>query len=170
MIDKEQLLQSMLQEVRIIKHLAGKLPVGALGYRPTPPQRSMLELMQYLTVCGLMPALAAAKGNWDDAEALEKAAEGVTPLNFGAAMDEQARRLRELIGNIPHADFAHKQASLPWGAPCKLGHALLEMALKPLTAYRMQFFLYLKSAGRADIGPAQCWVGVDPKPQSEKNT
>ncbi|MBX3473576.1 MAG: hypothetical protein KF754_04270 [Planctomycetes bacterium] len=165
MLSKEQLIKSMLFEIRIIKHLGTKLQPGKLSWRPTPGQRSMLELMQYLTTCGIVPALAAIKDNWDDAEALEKAAEGVNHINFADAMDAQGRKLREAIHAIPHADLLHKDTRTPWGAPCKVGEALVNMALKPLVAYRMQFFLYLKEAGRHDLGPAQCWVGVDPQPQ-----
>jgi hypothetical protein len=35
------------------------------------------------------------------------------------------------------------------------------MSLKTLVAYRMQLFLYLKSCGVSEIGPANCWAGVD---------
>ncbi len=165
MISKEQLIKSMLFETRIIKHLGTKLQPGKLNWRPTPGQRSLLELMQYLTTCAIVPAIAAINDNWDHAEEVEKASESVNHLNFADAMDAQARKLRQAIEAVPHADLIHKDTRMPWGAPCKVGEALLNMALKPLVAYRMQLFLYLKEAGRSDLGPAQCWVGVDPQPQ-----
>lgn len=166
MLTKEQLLESMQAEIRIIKHLSTKLQPGKLNWRPTPAQRSILELMQYLTVCGIVPARAAVEGNWDASEALEKASEAVTPQNFEVAMDRQAGQLRHLINEVSHYRLHHGETQTPWGTPAKVGHALVEMALKPLVAYRMQFFLYLKESGRSDLGPAQCWVGVDPKPKA----
>lgn len=168
MITKEQLIKSILFETRIIKHLGTKLLPGTLNWRPTPGQRSMLELMRYLTCCASVPAHAAVKDHWDDADALEKASETVNHVNFADAMDAQARLLKHLIESVPHADLHHKETHMPWGAPCKVGEALVNMVLKPLVAYRMQFFLYLKESGRGDIGPAQCWVGVDPQPQPAK--
>jgi len=71
MITRDQLLASMKHETRVIKHLATKVPAGQFDWRPTPKQRSTIELM------------------------------------------------------------------------------------------RMQLFLYAKESGATDIGPANCWVGVD---------
>ena len=164
MITKQQLIDSMLWEIRIIKHLAGKIPPGGMRYRPSDHQRSMLDLMQYLTTCAIVPGLAAVNGNWDHAEEVEKASEKVTQQTFDKAMDEQGRQLKALINGVNSHDFAHKDAAMPWGTPCKLGQGLMDMCLKTLVAYRMQLFLYVKAAGRKDIGPAQCWAGFDPRP------
>jgi hypothetical protein len=164
MLTREQFLSSCDHEIKVIKHLATKLPPGGARYRPSPQQRSTLELMQYLTTCAIVPATAAVNGNWDHAESIESAAAKITPENFGLAMDRQARALRELLSRVPHADLQHRNAQLPWGTPVKLGEALLTMAFKPLVAYRMQLFLYLKASGRTELGPAQCWLGVDPRP------
>ncbi len=60
-----------------------------------------------------------------------------------------------------------RDASCPWGTPVKLGEALVRTVLYTYVAYRMQLFLYAKESGNADIGPANCWVGVDaPRPAS----
>lgn len=165
MITKQHLLDSMLSEIRIIKFLAEKIPPGGLRYRPSPAQRSMLDLMQYLTACAIVPGVQAVSGNWDHAEDYYKAAERVNLQTFARAMTEQGNKLKALVGGISSEDFARKTAYMPWGTPLPLGHALMEMCVKTLVAYRMQFFLYVKAAGRHDLGPAQCWVGVDPRPQ-----
>jgi hypothetical protein len=163
MLTREQFLESCEHEIKVIKHLATKLPPGGTRYRPSEAQRSTLELMRYLTTCAIVPATAAVAGNWDHAGVMEAAANDMTPANFGAAMDRQSRQLRRLIESVPHADLQHKDAQLPWGTKVKLGSALLTMALKPLVAYRMQLFLYIKASGRGDLGPSQCWPGVDQK-------
>jgi len=164
MLTKDQLVASLRHENKIIKHLATKLRPGMLGYRPSPKQRSMLELMQYLTCCIHSPARMIADGNWDAHEAIEGAAKSVTTENFDRALDAQLAAIAAIIEGIPHADFLGRKTEMPWGAPCTVGEGLVNMLVKCLTAYRMQFFLYLKAAGATEIGPANCWVGVDWNP------
>jgi hypothetical protein len=161
MITRDQLLQSMRHEVKVIRHLAGKVPAGKLDWRPTPKQRSTIELMRYLTTCAIVPVKAMISGEWDHAEAMEKASESVTAEGFAAAMDAQMAAVEDAIGAIPERDFLAKAAAMPWGAPTVLGISLVDCGLKPLVAYRMQLFLYAKESGAADLGPANCWVGVD---------
>ena len=163
MITPDQLIGSLKHEVTIIKHLGTKVTPDSLGYKPTDGQRTMLELMQYLTTCALVPARYMAVGNWDEGEALEKAAEAVTADTFAAAMDEQMTRLTDTIRGLS-ADGLAAERQMPWGSPCSAGRGLVDAVLKCITAYRMQFFLYLKAAGRTELGPAQCWVGFDPPP------
>ena len=161
MITKAEFLDSCAHEIRVIKHLATKVPEGGLSYRPTPAQRTTLELLRYLTSCALVPARAMVTGSWDEAEALEEASRRIEPQAFGLAMDIQEEALRDLIGRVPEDEFETREAILPWGVPQKLGLALVNTVLKPLVAYRMQLFLYAKAAGNPDIGPTNCWVGVD---------
>lgn len=165
MISTDQLLASMRHEVRTMQHLATKVPPGTYDWRPTPAQRSTLELMRYLTVCGTIGVTYAASGTWERAEQLEREAEGVTPESFHAAMDAQMALLEEVIRPLSEDDLLHRDAKMPWGAPTKLGLGLIDMGLKPLTAYRMQLFLYAKQSGNASLGPANCWIGRDPPKQ-----
>jgi hypothetical protein len=51
-ITKSELLASLQKEVRILLHLASKIDRSQLDYRPTPKQRSTLELLQYLSHMG----------------------------------------------------------------------------------------------------------------------
>jgi len=52
-LTKNELVASLQNEVRILLHLAGKVDRAKLDYRPTPKQRSTLELLQYLSMMGL---------------------------------------------------------------------------------------------------------------------
>lgn len=161
MITKDQLLASMRHEVKIIQHLATKVPADTYDWRPTPAQRSTIELMRYLTVCGSIGVSFAVTGSWDLAQKLEADAESVTPESFAAAMDRQMAVIEELVRSVSDDDLLHKPAEMPWRAPTKVGMGLIDMGLKPLAAYRMQFFLYAKQSGNASLGPANCWVGAD---------
>src|SRR5262249_55888489 len=81
-LTKEELIASLQNEVRILAHLTGKVDRSKLDYRPTPKQRSTLELLQYMAIMGPTQvaviktgvfdrtALSAA---WSPAEAAAKA-------------------------------------------------------------------------------------------------
>lgn len=167
MMSKEEFIKSCAHEARCIKHIATKIPEDQYEYKPTPVQRSMTELLRYLACCASSPLCNMRDGNWDAAEALEKEVENLdVRKDFAAAMDKQQEFIAKTINAFKDSDFAKVDREMPWGAPCKLGQGLINTVLKPLVAYRMQLFLYVKASGRHDIGPAQCWVGVDPKPQA----
>ena len=162
MITKQQLLDSMQHEVNVIKHLATKVPADRYEWRPTPGQRSMGELMQYLTVCALSPTLYAVNGNWDSNEEVGKEMESSTSDNFAERMDAQMAKIAEALADIDEHSAAKHECQMPWGAPCTQGDFLGNAPLKALTAYRMQFFLYLKQGGCPELSSPNCWIGMDP--------
>ena len=51
-LTKSELIASLQNEVRILLHLASKIEPTTLDYRPTPKQRSTIELLKYLCVMG----------------------------------------------------------------------------------------------------------------------
>jgi hypothetical protein len=161
LITKQEFLDSVLQETRIIKHLALKLTQDHLDYKPTATQRTMLELLQYLSVCAIGPAINIMTGNWEHMKELIEQAKNVNLDNFTTAMDRQYEQIKNLLKERTEADLSQKDATMPWGAPLKAGAALINMPLKCLVAYRMQLFLYAKASGLSNIGPANCWAGVD---------
>src|SRR5205814_980033 len=55
MMTKEEFLDSCAHETRVIRHLAGKILPGGLDWKPTPVQRTTLELLRYLTSCAIVP-------------------------------------------------------------------------------------------------------------------
>jgi hypothetical protein len=63
MFSKADIIHEILLEIKIIKHLATKIPEGGLEYRPTPKQRNLLELLQYLSFIGLGYIKALQEGN-----------------------------------------------------------------------------------------------------------
>ncbi|MFM8980590.1 MAG: DinB family protein [Planctomycetia bacterium] len=161
MLTPAQFLAAVDHETRVAKHLAARLPPGALDWRPTPGQRSTLELLRYLTSAASVPCLAMVRGHWDDAEALEQQAAAVTPATFDAAMDRQRALIADTLAPLGERDFLERDARLPWGTPVKLGEALVRTVLYVYVAYRMQLFLYAKQSGNAGLGPHDCWAGVD---------
>ena len=51
-LTKDELIASLQNEVRILVHLAGKVDKSKIDYRPSPKQRSTLELLQYMAIMG----------------------------------------------------------------------------------------------------------------------
>lgn len=47
---KEELISSLQHEVQIALDLVSKVDPATLHYRPTPKQRSLLELLEHLTI------------------------------------------------------------------------------------------------------------------------
>src|SRR5678809_643517 len=64
-LTKEELIASLQNEVRILLHLASKIDRNQLDYRPTPKQRSTIELLRYLAMMGPTLAKATRAGSFD---------------------------------------------------------------------------------------------------------
>jgi hypothetical protein len=164
-LTKEELIASLATEVRILVHLAGKVDRSKLDYRPTPKQRSTLELLQYLAIMGptqiaviqagefTRAALGAA---WGPAEALAKT------LNFEqalAAIQKLPEQYGRLLGGWTEADLRGEVDV--FGTKSKRGSLLVNQVLSGHAAYRTQLFCYLKSCGREELSTVNLWAGVD---------
>lgn len=162
----EQLIASAQHEINIIKHLATKVLPGTLDWRPTPKQRSILELMQYLSNAAWVSAKAVLEGNAGAFQSMEGLMKETTPENFAEKMDANAAELKSLLAQLDEAELEKEVDLFNTGFAQKKSSALLELVLKGLTAYRMQFFLYIKASGNHEIGTSNAWMGTDPKPKS----
>jgi hypothetical protein len=143
-----------------------------MDYRPAENMRSTSELLRYLTWCASATTIYSIKKS----EGVETAgtfqgfvqdAKTMDIKDFPAAMDKQYRIVIDAIKDIPEENLFRKESMLPWGDKVQLGYALQESALKFITAYRMQLFLYVKACG-AQVDTVNCWIGVDPVPEEEE--
>ena len=169
MLDKNDILDQILRECDIALHLYKQLPEGSMDYRPTPGQRSTLELLTYLTHCAIGGTRAAAEGNWDGYQEVAKRAEGMTAEEFPAAMERQKEELRAYFDGLTQEQFDSQEAQNPMGDKMNLDRAIVDMPLHWMVAYRMQLFLYAKQTGNEDIWTPDCWAGVSmerPEPQA----
>ena len=165
MFSKEQYIHSLRHETHICKHLFGKMPEGGLDYRPTPEQRSMLELLQYLTTAASVPVKAIVASDWSTVGAQIEKSKELKVEDFCAAMDRQCQEVEKILAGISEEEMLDREAQTPMG-PFKLGEALVNFPLKFMACYRMQLFLYLKSAGVSTLSKFNCWGGID-APQGE---
>ena len=159
----EELSTALANEIRILLHLLSKVEPARLDYRPTSGQRSLLELLQYLTVVGPIHARAVAdpafdldawRAAWTQGEAEAKA--------------RNLDQIREALAGQP-ALFASLLADADLSAPIEMfgnrasrGLMWVNLVLCHLAAYRMQVFLYLKSTGREELNTFNLWLGMDP--------
>ena len=161
-LTKSELIALMEKEVRLLLHLTTKIDPDALEYRPTPKQRSTLELLRYLTNMG--PALIRyAQGHPVDAAAIAEATEAANKRNFDqtvAVLAAQAVVFAELIGEMSDEDL---RGEITWvdGNQISRGLFLVNYLFGQYTAYRLQLFLYLKASGREELNTMNLWLGAD---------
>lgn len=159
-----ELLASLQHEVRILLHLASKIDRAMLDYRPTPKQRSTLELLRYLTVMG--PGLVQAARDGFDPAVFEAATKEANARDFDqtvAALAAHSDRYATLLGSMSDADMRAEMSNFD-GSKTTKGAFIVNLVLCGCAAYRTQLFLYLKACGREELGTSNLWGGVDPKP------
>ena len=161
-LTKEELIGSLQNEVRILLHLAGKIDRNKLDYRPTPKQRSTLELLKYLVVMGQM-LIRATKAGAFVPKVWEAAVAEANAMNFDqvlAAIEKQSSTYAELLGATSEADL-RGEIDLFGSGKSSRGLVIVNMVLGGHAAYRTQLFLYLKACGREELNTMNLWAGVD---------
>jgi hypothetical protein len=161
-LTKSELIESLQNEARILIHLAGKVEPEMRDYRPTPKQRSALELLQYMTIMGPELVKAAKTGgfnpeSWMAADKASKARDWDQTL---AWLGTQSDQYASLLADWTDADFRADIDPFGRGATSK-GAFLVNLVLAGHAAYRTQLFCYLKSCGREELGTMNLWGGMD---------
>lgn len=160
MFSKQDLLDTIEQEVNICKHLYSKLPDGKLDYRPSDNQRSTLELLQYLTICIKVPAKGLINNDWTfRGDEVAKSKE-VTADQFCSAMDQQLEEVKGLVNALSDDDLK-KTTSTPMRTETTIGKGLVTLCLRFITAYKLQLFLHAKAVGGENLTTANSWMGMD---------
>jgi hypothetical protein len=163
-LTKAELISSLQHEVNILVHLAGKLDDTSANYRPTPKQRSSIELLRYLTLMGPGLLSAALTGTLDREAwgAKAKAAESKSLAELIQEIEAQKTFYADTLGPLSDADF---RAELDmFGNKTTRGAFIVNMVVCGHAAYRTQLFCYLKACGREELGTSNLWRGVDPLP------
>jgi hypothetical protein len=160
-LTKPELIASLQNEVRILLHLASKIDRTTLDYRPTPKQRSTIELLQYLSVMGPALVAAATAGRFDPAAwtAALKTAEGRDFDQTLAAIAAQTDAYATLLTDVSDADFRTEIEML--GRKGTRGAIIVNIVLCGCAAYRTQMFLYLKACGGEELSTMNLWAGID---------
>ena len=162
MLNEQELKAALSDEIRIIRHLATKLDPARLDWRPTKEQRSTLELLRYLAVCGIGPLKAMVAGDWGVAKEIASQVENLELKDFDAAMASQEVALHGALEELGDEQLKERQVQLPWGVTQPMGQAIFTTAVRFLCAYRQQLFLSAKQSGASDRGTHNVWMGIDP--------
>jgi hypothetical protein len=156
---KDQLLDAVLHEIRICKHLHSRLPAGMDGFKPSEPQRTTIELLRYIATCAEVSIEVALTREPKRAEEILARVAAMPSADFPAEMDRQAEYMRRRFAAWTDADLVSRIVWTPPGGEMPLFKALITTVLGFLTAYRMQLFLYARQNG-ADVGTVDNWVGL----------
>ena len=161
-LTKAELIALLQKEVRLLLHLTTKIDPSMLDYRPTPGQRSTLELLRYLTNMG--PAqVRFARGRPMEAAEMTAAIEAANARTF----DETVRVLTahsdlyaELLADMSDDDLRDE---ITWvdGSRISRGSFLVNYAFGQCAQYRLQLFLYLKASGHQQLNTMNLWLGAD---------
>jgi hypothetical protein len=161
-LSRQELLNMLQKEVRILGHLADKVETSMVDYRPTEKQRSALELLRYMSIMGPQLVKAAKAGGFDVNSWTEanKAAEARNWEQTVAAIKGQGDEYARLLGDMSDADFRAEMTGFD-GSKVSKGAFIVALVLGGHAAYRTQLFLYLKSCGRNELSTYNLWQGVD---------
>ncbi len=162
MISKEQFIKALTAEFAIIQHLAKKVTPEMSEYRPTPGQRSMLELLNYLGHIFELGTTLNVQGHSKNYQELAAGAPVVTLENFNQVMDGQLEKVVAMLNALSDAQM--QEDIEVWGMTAPRALHMLSV-MKWAVAYKMQLFLYLKSCGLAHISTMNLWRGTDPAPK-----
>ena len=161
MITKEQYIESLLKELSIIKHLSEKIKPEQLSHKPTEAQRSLQELMHYLSYIFIVATDTIALGD-KEAYAKYSSIEMPTLENFKSNIEKEESRINELL--TPMTDDVMQEEIEMWGRKQNRAMHLFGL-IKMAAAYKMQLFLYMKQSGTSNIGTSNLWAGMDQPPK-----
>jgi hypothetical protein len=160
-LTKDEVIAQLQKEVRILLHLISKLDRHSIEYRPTPKQRSSLELLRYLVSMGPI-LIRSIKAGAFDVERWQADTAKANAASFDQVVEmirAQEAEYANLLGSWTDEDF---RGSIElFGRTATRASWLLELVLNGCAAYRTQLFLYLKSCGREELGTSNLWQGVD---------
>lgn len=160
MYTKQNLIDAITNEFRIIKHLAEKIPAGTENYKPTESQRTTLELLQYLSAIFANATHVIYEGSTDAYKTAPIDSRETTLESFAERMDEQLHQWKGMMGLFDDVELAKVISLYGMGEKTKAEY-LVDNLLRWAAAYKMQLFLYIKASGNPSIGTSNLWGGMD---------
>lgn len=158
MLTKDHLRDYVVNEYKIIKQLASKLPAGSEDFRMSANQRSTIEVLRYLALVGPATIHAGYDNGFQWFGENAKAVESLTLADVPAHLDGAIAEIEALFGKMTDDDFANREVSVEGMGDWTLGTWLLHTTCKFLPAYKLMLFHHAKAAGNADIGTWDAWM------------
>jgi hypothetical protein len=157
MLTTDAFIRCWNTETEICVALAAKTPAGGLDYRPTPGQRTTLELLRYLAYGPRNGVVRVLAGDWNATPPAMEMAKDMPPSDFARVMRRHVDEVTRLVRAAEPGDLARGTIAFPWGETLAKGEALVHYPYRWLTGYRMQLFLYLKGAGATGLATPDLW-------------
>ena len=106
-LSKQELIAALQNEARILNHLVSKVEPHMVDYRPTPKQRSTIELLRYLSHMGPLLLPAMKTGQFDGAawQAASAAAAAKNLQQISASLATLGEQYAQLAGGFSDEDF-----------------------------------------------------------------
>jgi hypothetical protein len=165
MYTKQNLIDAVSNEFRILKHLVEKIPADTEGYKPTEGQRTTLELVQYLSYVFSATTKVILANDSSLYMPLHEKSKETTIQNFASILDQEEIEFKKALENVTDEDLSVVINLYNQGEKTK-GVYLVELMLKWLGAYKTQLFLYIKASGNTNLGTSNLWGGFD-MPQTD---
>jgi hypothetical protein len=165
-LSKDELVGLLAHELNVLRHLITKIDGDAIDFRPTPQQRSSIELVRYLVVQGPVLVSSIKAGAFDGAAwgAAQGEADALDLAGLDAKLAGQQAWYAEQIGAMSDDEF--RGVIQLFGPPGTRGAHLVSMVLGNYAAYRTQLFCYLKLCGRTELTTSNLWRGMDAPPKA----
>lgn len=165
-LSNEELVGMLTHEVHVLRHLITKMDASAVDYRPTPEQRSSIDLVRYIVVQGPALVTAIKTGTFDRAVwgAAQEEANAADLAGLDAMLATQPAWFAEHVGGTSDEDM--RGTVQLFGPPATRGMLIVSMVLANYAAYRTQLFCYLKLCGQTGLTTANLWRGMDAPPRA----
>lgn len=163
-LTRDELIGALTHEVNVLRHLITKIDAETVDYRPTPKQRSTIEVVRYLVVQGPVLTSAIKAGAFDGVAwgAAQASADKLDLAGLDAQLATHPAWFAEQIGAMSDDDM--RGSIQLFGGPMSRGVHLVTLVLANYAAYRTQLFCYLKLCGRDELNTSNLWRGADAQP------
>ncbi len=166
MYTKSDILASIKNEHRIIKHLHSKLTEEHLTYKPNDHQRTVNELLQYLSRMTISMGTMFQDKQYipEKQKQLRLDSEAKHMItDFPVSMDEQYTFIENYLNSATDEDLDTELDLFNTGNVMAIKSYLLDILFKNYTAYRMQLFLYMKwGLWMTNLNTTNLWGWMDP--------
>lgn len=161
MYSKEHLISALGTEFRILKHLGNKVEEQYLDHKFTEKQRTIHELMAYLAFSIEKHVQLIVIGQWEPSifDNMDVLTKTFDYRKWDDLLDTEYEHITKMIRGLEDEDM-NKEITL-FGKTGPRTMFLVDYLLTFFGAYKMQLFLQLKHAGRAELGMYNLWAGMD---------
>ena len=165
MYSKKDIIDAITWETTIIKHLHSKIEAKHLDYRPNEHQRTLKELLEFMTRMTTSLVTFLQNGGYTPEAAkqarLDSEAKNVL-TDFDATMDAQITFLETFLADASDEYLDTEIDLFGTGMAMPIKKYIFGIIMKNYAAYGMQLFMYMKSGLEMhDLNSNNLWMAKD---------